>query len=63
MIEVESDQLKQAVEGMHNCKARLVQSVPLRERFERKTVWEGVVHVFALDGPQRRLELMPGHPR
>src|ERR1700730_72436 len=50
MIEVEADQLKQAVEDMHNCTARLVQSVPIREQFERRTVWEGVVHVFDLAG-------------
>jgi hypothetical protein len=35
---------------MHNCSARLVQPVPIRETFERKAVWEGVVHVFALTG-------------
>jgi len=22
----------------------------IRERFERKTVWEGIVHVYALEG-------------
>ena len=28
----------------------LAQSVPVRETFEGKTVWEGVVHVFDLTG-------------
>jgi hypothetical protein len=52
MIEVESDQLKQAVEGMHNCKARLVQSVPLRERYGK--AW---YTSLPLMGTQRRLSL------
>jgi hypothetical protein len=46
-VEGNSDQLKNAIEGMHHCKARLVQSIPIREQFERK---EGVVHVYALEG-------------
>src|SRR5438270_13071361 len=31
---------------MHGGSATLVQSIPVRETFEGKTVWEGVVHVF-----------------
>jgi hypothetical protein len=50
MIEVSSDQLRFAVEGMHHCKARLAQSVPVSEHFNGKAVWEGVVHVFDLEG-------------
>ena len=46
MAEVEADQLKEAVERMHGGTAMLVQSVPVRETFEGKTVWEGVVHIF-----------------
>ena len=30
--------------------ATLAQSIPVRETFEGKTVWEGVVHVFDLAG-------------
>ena len=30
--------------------ATLAQSIPVRETFEGKTVWEGVVHVFDLTG-------------
>jgi hypothetical protein len=44
------EQLQEAVESMHNCKARLAQSVPVRERHGEATVWEGVVHVFDLTG-------------
>src|ERR1700722_16010702 len=50
MAEVEVDQIKQAVEGMHGGMAQLTQSVPVRETFKGKTVWEGVVHVFDLTG-------------
>jgi hypothetical protein len=50
MIEVEAAQLKRAVEAQHGCTATFVQSVPVRETFVNKTVWEGVVHVFRIDG-------------
>jgi hypothetical protein len=46
----ENIQLKDAVERMHGGTATLAQSVPVREAFEGKTVWEGVVHVFDLAG-------------
>ena len=48
--EVDASALKAAVERMHRCKARLVQSIPITETFESKTVWDGVVHVFDLTG-------------
>ncbi|HVC52490.1 MAG TPA: hypothetical protein VND87_10750 [Stellaceae bacterium] len=41
---------KAAIEGLHGGTATLAQSVPVTETFEGKTVWEGVVHVFALAG-------------
>jgi hypothetical protein len=44
------DQCKKAVEQMHGGSAQLFQSVPVRETFEGKPVWEGVVHVFDLAG-------------
>ena len=49
-MEVEAIELRQAVESMHDCNARLAQSVPVRERHSEATVWEGVVHVFDLTG-------------
>jgi hypothetical protein len=42
--------LKRAVENMHGGTAMLAQSVPIKETFGGKTVWEGVVHVFDLTG-------------
>jgi len=50
VIEVEADQLKHAVEAQHGCTATPVQSVPVKETFGGKTVWEGIVHVFKLNG-------------
>src|SRR5438132_4908671 len=50
MIEVESGQLKEAIEAQHGGTATLAQSVPVLETFEGQTVWEGVVHVFNLEG-------------
>jgi len=50
MVEVEASQLKQAVESQHGGFAILAQSVPVKETFGGKTVWEGVVHVFKLTG-------------
>jgi hypothetical protein len=44
------DQLRDAIERMHGGSATLAQSVPVRETFEGKPVWEGVVHVFDLTG-------------
>jgi hypothetical protein len=46
----EHTQLKEAVERMHGGAASLLQTVPVRETFEGKAVWEGVVHVFDLTG-------------
>jgi hypothetical protein len=47
------DQLKEVVEAQHGGQATLMQSVPVRESFGGKTVWEGVVHVFDLaDNPK-----------
>jgi len=50
VTEVDADQLKNAVERMHGGKARLAQSVPVSETFGGNIVWEGVVHVFDLEG-------------
>ena len=50
MIEVDTDQLKRAVEAQHSGTATLAQSAPVKETFDGKTVWEGVVHVFDLAG-------------
>jgi hypothetical protein len=45
---METDQLKDVVERKHGGSAQFARSVPVRETFEGKAVWEGVVHVFDL---------------
>jgi hypothetical protein len=49
-MEVEPDELRQAVEHLHHCSASLCEAVPLVERFKGEIVWEGIVHVFKVDG-------------
>jgi hypothetical protein len=53
LIEVDVNQLKSAVEAQHGCTATFLQSVPVKETFEAKTVWAGVVQVFRIDGHPR----------
>jgi hypothetical protein len=53
MGEVDIGQLKRTVESQYGGTATLAQSVPVKEVFDGKTVWEGVVHVFELDGHPR----------
>jgi hypothetical protein len=44
------NQLREDLEKMHGATATLTIMAPIREEFERKTVWEDVVHVFELTG-------------
>ena len=41
-------ELKIAVERLHNCKSKWVESFPVKETFEGQTVWDGTVQVFDL---------------
>jgi hypothetical protein len=50
MSEVSTNELKRTVEAQHGCTATFLQSVPVKETFDGKTVWEGVVHVFTIHG-------------
>lgn len=50
MIEVDTDDLREAVEGTHGGSATFVQAVPVREMHGADVAWEGVVHVFDLAG-------------
>jgi hypothetical protein len=45
-----SAELRRAVESQHPCRATLAQTVPVRETFQGQLVWQGVVHVFDLEG-------------
>jgi hypothetical protein len=52
-MEVSADQLKQAVESQHGGTARLVAIERVKEVFDGRTAWDGVVHVFSLNGHPR----------
>ena len=52
-VEVDTDQLKQAIEGLHGGTAMFARSGPVTEKFDGKTVWDGVAQVLDLaDNPQ-----------
>ncbi len=44
------DALKDAIKNMHGCDSAWLESVPVRETFKDKLVWEGEVQVFRLIG-------------
>ena len=45
-----AETLKLAIETQHGGSATLAQTVPIHERFQGQPVWEGLVHVFDLEG-------------
>jgi hypothetical protein len=49
-MEVDSEQLRQAVELQHKCVARFTCVESVSETFLGAAVWDGVVHVFDLSG-------------
>ena len=49
-METNAEQLQMAVDHMHNCRARLVEVVPVSETFQGQPVWQGIVHIFELTG-------------
>ena len=44
------DELRAVIRGLHGVEAEHVESIPVREMYQGKTVWEGVVEVFDLIG-------------
>ena len=50
MEEIEAEEARRAVESLHLCRTVLVQTVPIHEAFSGQDVWDGVVHVFDLEG-------------
>jgi hypothetical protein len=42
--------LAKAFRDLHGCEAKHVETVPVIERFQGETVWEGEVEVFDLTG-------------
>jgi hypothetical protein len=43
-------ELRDAIHHLHGAKASHLESVPITERFQGETVWDGVVEVFLLEG-------------
>ena len=43
-------ELQDAIRRLHGAEARHIDSVPISESFQGKTVWEGIVEVFDLHG-------------
>jgi hypothetical protein len=44
------DELRDIIRQLHNAEATHVESVPVKEEFKGRTVWDGVVEVFDLVG-------------
>jgi hypothetical protein len=44
------EELREVIRRLHGVEARHVESVPVKEEFQGKTVWEGIVEVFEIRG-------------
>lgn len=44
------DDLKRAIESLHNCQASFKEKAWIVERFQNQTVWEGYVYTFEITG-------------
>lgn len=49
-VEVSEETLAKAILDLHGCKAMWVESVPVKETFQGRTVCEGIVQIFNLFG-------------
>jgi hypothetical protein len=65
------EELRDVIRRLHGAEATHVESVPITETFQGKTVWEGIVEVFDLSGHPTASRVYawahdtddPGHPR
>jgi len=44
------EELRAVIQWLHGVESQHVESVPVKETFQGKTVWEGIVEVFELHG-------------
>lgn len=44
------EELRDVIHRLHRAEAKHVESIPVKETFQGRTVWEGVVEVFDLEG-------------
>jgi hypothetical protein len=49
-INTDIEDVRQAIENLHNCKASYIEDVAVIENLGDETVWSGVVHVFKIEG-------------
>lgn len=49
-METSISDLKKAVEATNGGTAKFLEKAPVLESFQGKPVWEGIVHVFMLEG-------------
>lgn len=47
------EELRDVIRRLHGVESMHVESVPIKETFQGKTVWEGIVEVFELQGHPR----------
>lgn len=47
------EELRDVIRRLHGVESTHVESVPIKEMFQERTVWEGVVEVFELIGHPR----------
>jgi hypothetical protein len=65
------DELRDVIRKLHGVESKHLESVPVKETFQGRTVWEGVVEVFDLIGHPSATRLYawshqtddPKHPR
>lgn len=65
------EELRDAIRRLHGAEARHLESVPIKETFQGRTVWEGIVEVFELIGHAKASKVYawahdtgdPQHPR
>ena len=50
MSEVRKKSLQKAIRDLHGCASVWVEAAPVKETFQGKTVWDGVVQIFDLKG-------------
>jgi len=50
MNQPNSEDLKKAIENLHNCHASHIEDAIVLEKFGADTVWEGTVSIFELKG-------------
>lgn len=44
------EELRQVIQRLHKVEAHHIESVPITEHFEGRTIWDGVVEVFEIRG-------------